>query len=215
MIARHLNDGAAPGRRRDAEPIPFPLDDQHRDRDLVELGEAARRFLAPFPPRRLQGKGETEDGDGGDLTGGAAGHPCAERAPAHDKWQPTQLAGAQMLEHRGPGGVELVCWSGGATTGDAVGLLDKRDAHILWERGIGRRHQISRLDPSPGAVAENQGGSRAVGRMQVRPRRAVRRLDLDRGQAPWHFLYFLPEPHQQGSLRPIFSRSSLTTVSCS
>ena len=24
-------------------------------------------------------------------------------------------------------------------------------------------------------------------------------------QAPWHFLYFLPLPHQQGSLRPIFS----------
>src|SRR5437868_5476462 len=23
-------------------------------------------------------------------------------------------------------------------------------------------------------------------------------------QAPWHFLYFFPEPHQQGSLRPIF-----------
>src|SRR3954453_14076397 len=31
--------------------------------------------------------------------------------------------------------------------------------------------------------------------------------------APWHFLYFLPEPHQQGSLRPILSRSALTTVS--
>src|SRR3954468_7324873 len=31
-------------------------------------------------------------------------------------------------------------------------------------------------------------------------------------QAPWHFLYFLPEPHQHGSLRPILSRSDLTTV---
>ncbi len=31
--------------------------------------------------------------------------------------------------------------------------------------------------------------------------------------APWHFLYFLPEPHQQGSLRPMFSCSFLTTVS--
>ena len=26
---------------------------------------------------------------------------------------------------------------------------------------------------------------------------------LDRGQAPWHFLYFCPDPHQHGSLRPI------------
>src|SRR4051812_48861642 len=31
-------------------------------------------------------------------------------------------------------------------------------------------------------------------------------------QAPWHFLYFLPEPHQHGSLRPILSRSDFTTV---
>src|SRR6201992_4054166 len=27
-------------------------------------------------------------------------------------------------------------------------------------------------------------------------------------QAPWHFLYFLPDPHQQGSLRPICSPGS-------
>ena len=27
-------------------------------------------------------------------------------------------------------------------------------------------------------------------------------------QAPWHFLNFLPEPHQQGSLRPSCSCSS-------
>src|SRR5689334_9685564 len=32
--------------------------------------------------------------------------------------------------------------------------------------------------------------------------------------APWHFLNFLPEPHQQGSLRPMSRTfSSLTTVS--
>src|SRR6266550_6243373 len=31
-----------------------------------------------------------------------------------------------------------------------------------------------------------------------------------RGYAPWHFLNFLPLPHQHGSLRPMFSRSDLT-----
>ena len=31
--------------------------------------------------------------------------------------------------------------------------------------------------------------------------------------APWHFLNFLPDPHQQGSLRPIRSCSSSTRVS--
>jgi hypothetical protein len=28
---------------------------------------------------------------------------------------------------------------------------------------------------------------------------------IEGGYAPWHFLNFLPLPHQQGSLRPIFS----------
>src|SRR5438874_10465467 len=28
---------------------------------------------------------------------------------------------------------------------------------------------------------------------------------LFRSQAPWHFLYFLPDPHGQGSLRPTFA----------
>src|SRR6185437_16844757 len=31
-------------------------------------------------------------------------------------------------------------------------------------------------------------------------------------QAPWHFLNFLPEPHQHGSLRPILSRSATVLV---
>ncbi len=30
-------------------------------------------------------------------------------------------------------------------------------------------------------------------------------------QAPWQRLNFLPEPHQHGSLRPMFSCSPLTT----
>ena len=35
---------------------------------------------------------------------------------------------------------------------------------------------------------------------------------LQPGYAPWHFLNFLPEPHQHGSLRPIASFSS--TIRC-
>jgi hypothetical protein len=31
-----------------------------------------------------------------------------------------------------------------------------------------------------------------------------------RRHAPWHFLNFLPLPHQHGSLRPMFSLSDLT-----
>ncbi len=33
---------------------------------------------------------------------------------------------------------------------------------------------------------------------------ATRRPYAVASLAPWHFLYFLPEPHGQGSLRPIF-----------
>src|SRR5437762_10972060 len=29
-------------------------------------------------------------------------------------------------------------------------------------------------------------------------------------QAPWHFLYFFPLPHEQGSLRPTFGSSRFT-----
>src|SRR5262245_29427296 len=35
-------------------------------------------------------------------------------------------------------------------------------------------------------------------------------LQSARDYAPWHFLNFLPEPHQHGSLRPILSRSVVT-----
>src|SRR4029453_12775775 len=38
----------------------------------------------------------------------------------------------------------------------------------------------------------------------------VRRVEVEDDYAPWHFLYFLPDPHQQGSLRPILSRSLVT-----
>ena len=33
-------------------------------------------------------------------------------------------------------------------------------------------------------------------------------------QAPWHFLYFLPEPHGHGSLRPTLSNSEFTFGRC-
>jgi hypothetical protein len=32
--------------------------------------------------------------------------------------------------------------------------------------------------------------------------------------APWHFLYFLPEPQGQGSLRPTFSCERTTCCTC-
>ena len=40
----------------------------------------------------------------------------------------------------------------------------------------------------------------------------VRRVEVEDYYAPWHFLYFLPEPHGQGSLRP--TRAALRTTCC-
>ena len=57
---------------------------------------------------------------------------------------------------------------------------------------------------------------RAIRRTRWRERRSrarARTRRYDEGQAPWQRLYFLPEPHQQGSLRPR-SRCSLTACGC-
>src|SRR3954469_15856151 len=55
-------------------------------------------------------------------------------------------------------------------------------------------------------------GHDARHRIVVGPRTFAWRSASGGAQAPWHFLYFLPEPHQHGSLRPILSRSDFTTV---
>jgi hypothetical protein len=66
------------------------------------------------------------------------------------------------------------------------------------------------------AVCSSAAGSKVVReplQLVAELRHALRDLlDLDLVghpyYAPWHFLNFLPEPHQHGSLRPILSRSS-------
>ena len=57
---------------------------------------------------------------------------------------------------------------------------------------------------------------RAVERSEARRSGGAARVESQAGeesarrQAPWHFLYFLPEPHGQGSLRPTRSSSATT-----
>src|SRR2546422_11771669 len=53
-------------------------------------------------------------------------------------------------------------------------------------------------------------GSWVVLALKSSLRRRSRRRTSRRDQAPWQRLNFLPLPHQQGSLRPIFSRSEVT-----
>jgi diguanylate cyclase (GGDEF)-like protein len=63
--------------------------------------------------------------------------------------------------------------------------------------------------PVPAALPAGSPAPAAGARLgPARPGRAHRGQPTAPGQAPWHFLYFLPEPHQQGSLRPSCSASS-------
>src|SRR6266705_1045529 len=55
-------------------------------------------------------------------------------------------------------------------------------------------------------AASNASRVNAPGRRRIIVAELIERL----GQAPWHFLYFFPEPHQHGSFRPMFSLSDLT-----
>ena len=110
---------------------------------------------------------------------GAAGHACARGAAAHDERQPTKRGRTQLLDHFRPGGVELMCGRRRAAAGDAVGLLDERDADAYCARGLRHSDQIRSRHPSTGSVTENEPGDRLVGRVQVHVRPPVLRLDRE------------------------------------
>ena len=101
----------------------------------------------------------------------------AERPP-HDERQAAERPGGELLDDRDPRGVELAGGRGRAPAGDAVGLLDERDAHAGAERRLGAATQVGRLHAAARAVAEHERGDRRVHRMQMRPRRAVGRVDV-------------------------------------
>ncbi len=146
---------------------------------MTASSSSRRRLLGPT--RRVDGKGEAEHRDRLCGGGSAAGYAGAERAPADDQRQLLELGAAQVLDHRGPGRIELARRSGRAPARHEVGLLDERDAHGLGLGDLRDRDQIARLDAATRAVAEHERGRRRVREMQVRPRGAVRRVDLDRG----------------------------------
>src|SRR6478735_7020044 len=90
----------------------------------------------------------------------------------------------------GPGSGVLGSW----------GLTRRRDT-----RGPGSRRILDEYTgPNPSRQEGNVSGSRTgraptedsdAKRVGIRPARGP--------QAPWHFLYLAPDPHQHGSLRPI------------
>ena len=124
-------------------------------------------------------EGEAQHAGGAGLRRGAAGHPRARGAPADHERQVAQRPAAQVLDDGDPGRVELARRRGRAPAGHAIGLLDQRDADPDRLRGLRRRHEVARRDPSPGPVAEHERAGRLVGAVQVHARRAVRGVDVE------------------------------------
>ena len=98
--------------------------------------------------------------------------------PPDDERQPPQLAAEQVVDHGRPGGVELARRSRSASTGDAVGLLDERDADPFRARDPGHRHEVRCGHASTGSVTEDQRGPWPIGDMQVGVRLAMRGVDF-------------------------------------
>ena len=69
--------------------------------------------------------------------------------------------------------------SGSASPGDAVGLLDERDADPFRARDARHRHQISGSHPSSGSMTEDQRGSRLVSGIQMDVRPTVRGVHFE------------------------------------
>ncbi|MEA2495364.1 MAG: hypothetical protein QOJ29_3275 [Thermoleophilaceae bacterium] len=82
---------------------------------------------------------------------------------------------AQVLDHREPGGVELLRGRGRAAARDAVRLFDEGDGQTALLRGLLRGGQVRRAHPSPGPVAEDQRRGCAGGDFDVDPCWAIRR----------------------------------------
>jgi len=162
MVARHLNNRPRWRDRRHAKTVSHALHDQCRHAHRVELGEPAWPDLRAGPARRLKREGEAEHPDGAGCLCGPARHSCTRGSTSCDKRQSAQLAVPQVVDHRDPGGVELVCWRGCSSPGDAIWLLDKRDADLLGEGSVRHRDQVPRIHPSGGPVAEDQGGFRLI-----------------------------------------------------
>jgi catechol 2,3-dioxygenase-like lactoylglutathione lyase family enzyme len=62
---------------------------------------------------------------------------------------------------------------------DAVGLLDERDRDPEAVRDLRGQHEVGRAGAAAGAVAEHERAARVAGLVQVRPRGAVRGVELE------------------------------------
>ena len=196
--------------RRHPEPVVLALHDEHRDRDGVELRQAARRGRLALAGGRLEREREADHPGRSGLRGCPAGDPGARGAPADHDGQAAEAASAQVRDHGDPGGVELSRGRGGASAGDAVRLLDQHGRQVELVRGLRGGHEIARPDAATGTVSQDQGTASVTDTTHVDARRSVGRRDLDRSPRRGHGDRF-PErvPRlQPPSPRPVDRRRS-------
>src|SRR3954447_7828403 len=79
-----------------------------------------------------------------------------------------------------------------------------RHAQKLGCVELGFTEDVFSALPSCGARRGSRRGNRPNRRRSSLSAEIAAQPKISADQAPWHFLNFLPEPHQQGSLRPTF-----------
>ena len=84
-----------------------------------------------------------------------------------------------MFDDRRPRGVELRRARRRAPAGDAVRLLDQRDADPFRPGGLRRCHEVGRLHAAGGSVTEHESTAGLVSGEQMNARRTMRSIDLD------------------------------------
>lgn len=180
MIASDLSHGALGGRRRHAEGVPAPLNDEHGNRHILELLQAAGRIGAAG---RVQRERKAKNGDGPDRPCSPAGDAGAQGSPSDEKRKATELARDQVLHNCNPGGVQLPGRRRAPATRDTVGLLDEGHAETFRKGHARHSRQVRGSHTSAGAVTEDQCAARLSRGMHVGSRQAMRRVDIECGHA--------------------------------
>jgi hypothetical protein len=178
VVSGHPHDVPRRGRRRNTEGVPLALYDERRHCHGVELGQPALLGLT-CAAGRLERERQAENAGRAYGSCRATRNTPAQRATAHDQRQVGQLVPAKALDDRDPCRVELFCRGGGAAAGDAVRLLDERDADSLRTRGVPRGYEIGCVHPARSPMPEHERSSRPVDRMEMGARGAVRGVDAD------------------------------------
>ena len=134
MVAGHDDHGAIRPGRRQAERVPLTLDDEGRNRHVVELVEPALDGLAGRASGWLEWECKAEHRDRSDDVGRPAGDPRAGRSSADDQRKRVKVVVCQVVDDRDPRRIQLVPRRGGPAAGKAVRLQDEGDAHTAGER---------------------------------------------------------------------------------